>query len=1159
MKYARINRKLLTLLIAAALILTMLPATTFAGVSGTWVDDGIVATEFAGGDGTLATPYQIASAAQLAYLAKTVNDGVNYIEKYFIQTADIDLAGHEWVPIGRDYAGSATPDGSAFQGSYDGGNYKIKNMTIASITHSNAAHHTHYAGLFGVVNHSSGFSADSDFDRYIKNIKLVNINVDITLSADKQASIGGLFAEYCGFHSAVENCSVSGNLRFAQGGGYNKSYNIGGLVGNINSTFTTSGFAVFDGCIADVTINVTSGGQHIGGFAGYISESTYVKNCSATGNVTVDTGGTAVGCDPYTGGFFGWGLGQSDAGTITIIENCYATGDVSITTKEAAAFGGGFGGAYQERISIKNCYSTGNVSVDSNGGTNAIGGGFIGGVGGTSFGGTIENCYTLGSVSAQGATGINRAYGFSGNTQLGSTILNCAALGAEMKAGGGTNRQVSPFLNTTAASVTTSGNRWYEGISFNGSMPISNNSGGSAITASDIYTDGTIGSLFDVPVWTITNGKLPGFGKTVNIPVHLIPTGTAILYIKKDGAAWGDHGKSFTLKLTGNETVTASMAGTNGTMTATVRYGRWKVYEGIADTGKAITVDVVNNAATLNYYTAAVASGTGGGNYVQGDTVTLTADAAPAGQRFKEWSISPAVSFVDGTGLKDSTAKFTMPNQAVTATAVYEAPITADFTDPNFLAAVRNTIGKPTGDIYANDVAGITILVVEGNKIQSLAGIQYFKGLKILSCANNQLTTLDVSGLKNLEMLACYSNKLTSLNVSGLNNLTHLSCYSNELTSLDVSGLGSLVDLNCTSNKITTLNMSGLDSLIKLWCHKNEMTVLDVSGLGSLESLNCAYNQLTALNVSGLLSLQGLNCPYNRLTTLDVSGLGSLTYLDCSYNYMPSTSAVTGQSISWDGEIFIFEPQRIHSVTVQNGTGSGNYVQGDTVTITANAAPDGKIFDKWTPSDGLTFANASSESTTFTMPGKNVTVTATYKNAGGEDSAPGPAFRTLTENTTGITVSGNISEGAVLKIEDLALGNSVADDAIRERMKDNDYVFILGRNISLSGSFTGTLTLSLPVGTQYNGETVTILHAKQDGTLETYTVKVIDGKATFDVTSLSPFAVFQKDDLDDIPNTGDVGTSFMWWILLAVSGAGIMTLMLIKKKALRKRGQTSTR
>ncbi|MCG9967082.1 hypothetical protein L9W92_03305 [Pelotomaculum terephthalicicum JT] len=78
-----------------------------------------------------------------------------------------------------------------------------------------------------------------------------------------------------------------------------------------------------------------------------------------------------------------------------------------------------------------------------------------------------------------------------------------------------------------------------------------------------------------------------------------------------------------------------------------------------------------------------------------------------------------------------------------------------------------------------------------------------------------------------------------------------------------------------------------------------------------------------------------------------------------------------------------------YTVTVVNGTGGGSYAQGATVSIIANAAASGQTFDKWTSSDSVTFANTNSATTTFTMPGKNVTVTATYKNTGGGSSGGG--------------------------------------------------------------------------------------------------------------------------------------------------------------------------
>jgi len=68
-------------------------------------------------------------------------------------------------------------------------------------------------------------------------------------------------------------------------------------------------------------------------------------------------------------------------------------------------------------------------------------------------------------------------------------------------------------------------------------------------------------------------------------------------------------------------------------------------------------------------------------------------------------------------------------------------------------------------------------------------------------------------------------------------------------------------------------------------------------------------------------------------------------------------------------------------VMVNSGTGGGSYAANATVNITASTAPSGKVFDKWTSSDGVTFVNANASTTSFTMPAKNVAVTATYKDA----------------------------------------------------------------------------------------------------------------------------------------------------------------------------------
>jgi hypothetical protein len=83
---------------------------------------------FAGGDGSSESPYQISTAEQLAYLAKTVNAGQTYADKNFELKADIDLHGKKWTPIGV-YHDTAS-NRRAFAGTFCGGGYIIDGLTI---------------------------------------------------------------------------------------------------------------------------------------------------------------------------------------------------------------------------------------------------------------------------------------------------------------------------------------------------------------------------------------------------------------------------------------------------------------------------------------------------------------------------------------------------------------------------------------------------------------------------------------------------------------------------------------------------------------------------------------------------------------------------------------------------------------------------------------------------------------------------------------------------------------------------------------------------------------------------------------------------------------------------------------------------------------------
>ena len=138
-------------------------------------------------------------------------------------------------------------------------------------------------------------------------------------------------------------------------------------------------------------------------------------------------------------------------------------------------------------------------------------------------------------------------------------------------------------------------------------------------------------------------------------------------------------------------------------------------------------------------------------------------------------------------------------------------------------------------------------------------------------------------------------------------------------------------------------------------------------------------------------------------TMEDVTGVsGSYTLPACGFTE-PEGKQFKGWSTSADGSVIsgttyevsldttfyaIWESKE-YSIIVTDGkatSGAGSEIskaaQGTKVTLTANAAPDGKEFDKWVVESGsTTLEDANSETTTFIMPDSEVSVKATYKNA----------------------------------------------------------------------------------------------------------------------------------------------------------------------------------
>lgn len=161
------------LLLFIAAVLFIVPQKT-AGAE-TWIES---AAEFAAGDGTQGAPYQISSAGELANLAKMVSGGETYESTYFELTADIDLGGKEWTPIG-------TKD-SQFAGKFSGNGKTIRNLTVGGGDNR---------GLFA---YSSG---------EIKDVYLEKIDITTTMNAGGVCAFNSGTIEGCGVLSGTIICS----------------------------------------------------------------------------------------------------------------------------------------------------------------------------------------------------------------------------------------------------------------------------------------------------------------------------------------------------------------------------------------------------------------------------------------------------------------------------------------------------------------------------------------------------------------------------------------------------------------------------------------------------------------------------------------------------------------------------------------------------------------------------------------------------------------------------------------------------------------------------------------------------------------------------------------------------------------------------------------
>lgn len=363
-------------------------------------DDGVPATAwrdnaaaaFAGGSGTEADPYLITDGAQLAKVAKDVEDKVTvYKDVYFRLENDIDLSAHRWNPIGvwKWYENGAS-ENKTFAGFLDGNGKTITGLIVDERTEKNSA------GLFGNIGDNAGAATNVG----AKDLNIVDARIYATdegMERSSSAILAGYVMANFGHTIRFDNISVSGTIANTKVE-MKKAMISGGLIGEVCR-------ATVDNCQADVTIK---GGDNTGGFVGIDASSTYT-NCKVTGKVT---GLWAIG------GFVGYAQ-EADPGTMSTFKNCVAEVDIVASDWRAGGFAG-----YMEKGKASSCAALGDVTSSVTGWNPKVGG-FVGEIGTKDATGSaiLDKCHAAGKVTA--ASPDYKAGGFVG-THTEGTYTECS-------------------------------------------------------------------------------------------------------------------------------------------------------------------------------------------------------------------------------------------------------------------------------------------------------------------------------------------------------------------------------------------------------------------------------------------------------------------------------------------------------------------------------------------------------------------------------------------------------------------------------------------------------------------------------------------------------------------------------------------------------------
>ena len=251
------QNKKIRILLGILTLWLMCGQTLWAQTTNKYYSIGICANSYAGGDGSKTNPYEIATAEQLAKLASDVNNGNTpqaFLGKYFKLTADIDLSGGIWMPIGKYYnKGYGNGENRLFFGKFDGNGHVIKNMHI-QWEDVDARKAKSVWGLFSTLQGESSTNLTTVTNLIIEKAR---VEKKSGFSPDGPSYNVGVVAGEIYGNTELSNIIIRGSEITDNDETYeiNRETKIGGIAGNVQTDSKNETFRIFN-IAADTQINM---------------------------------------------------------------------------------------------------------------------------------------------------------------------------------------------------------------------------------------------------------------------------------------------------------------------------------------------------------------------------------------------------------------------------------------------------------------------------------------------------------------------------------------------------------------------------------------------------------------------------------------------------------------------------------------------------------------------------------------------------------------------------------------------------------------------------------------------------------------------------------------------------------------------------------------